>query len=47
MGQAGNKGLGTSLLYTVQLQFRKFLTFHMNGTAMKASRSAFVSGRLS
>ena len=31
-GQVGNKGLGTSLIYTMQLRFRKILTFHMNGT---------------
>jgi len=33
MGQAGNKGLGTSLLYTVQLRIRKILAVHMNGTS--------------
>jgi hypothetical protein len=45
MGQAGNKGIGTSLIYTVQLRFGKFLASRMNGTAVKAHRSAVVSGR--
>ena len=26
-GQVGNKGLGTSLIYTVQLRLKKFLHF--------------------